>query len=142
MTTEVQKQERSQHIGWIDLRNDGILQEIAIMSRNKNNGDIYFIAINDLDEIDKRRIIKVLNKPDANKYPLWELMANTTMPNGQNTLEFFHQLVKIRTERGQILPVGSNKMGAGISSLTERPQLGVDEVKRGPGRPPKASSGD
>src|SRR6478736_1025792 len=100
------------HVEWIDLHNDGILQEIIVMSKNQSNGDIYFIAIQDLDQIDRLRMLRVLRKKDASKYPLWDLLSNETLKNGMNALEFFHQLTKVRTRTGKILPVNSGRIGA------------------------------
>ena len=109
------------HVEWIDLHNDGIAQEIIVMSRNQTTGDIYFIAIQDLDQIDRLRMLRVLKRKDAAKYPLYELLANETLKNGMNALEFFHQLVKIRTAAGKILAVDSGKRGA--VNLTVNPAL-------------------
>ena len=128
-------QKTYKHVEWIDLRLDNILEEIVIMGVNEGNGDIYHISTKDLDAMDLARLRKVLNKPTAHLYPLWENMANDTLKNGMNTLEFFHQLVKIRTVQGRILPVNSGRIGAGYSSLTPRPVM-IEEEKRGPGRPP------
>lgn len=121
------------HIGWIDLRNDGTQQEVAVLKENPDNGDIYYIPISDLDEIDRKRLIKILKTPNGQQYPLWELMANNTLANGQNALDFFHQLVKIRTANGTILPVNSGRIGTRVANqnLTERPA-----ESRGRGRPP------
>lgn len=107
------------HVEWIDLHNDGIAQEIIVMSKNQNTGDIYFIAIQDLDQIDRLRMLRVLKKRDAHKYPLYDLLANETLKNGMNALDFFHQLVKIRTTTGKILPVGSGKQG--VANFTNNP---------------------
>ncbi len=123
------------HIGWIDLKGDGTQQEIAVLKVDPENEDIYFIAINDLDDIDRRRLIKVLKTPNALNYPLWELMANNTLSNGQNALDFFHQLVKIRTHSGTIMSVNSGRIGskpAHLQNLTQKPAA----ESRGRGRPP------
>lgn len=100
------------HVEWLDLHNDGVAHEIIILSRNGVTGDLYFISMTDLDQIDKVRIARVLQKKDAAKLPLWELLANETLKNGMNALEFFHQLAKIRTVNGKVFPVDSNKRGA------------------------------
>ena len=102
------------HVEWIDLYNDGIAHEIIVLSRNHINGDIYFIPMNDLDQIDRLRMARVLHKPNANELPLWELLSNETLKNGMNALEFFHQLAKIRTVNGKVFPVDSNKKGATV----------------------------
>lgn len=116
------------HVEWIDLRLNGIQEEIIVMSKNQNNGDIFFIAIQDLDQIDKMRMLKVLKKKDAHKYPLWDLLSNETLKNGMNALDFFHQLVKIRTVTGKIIPVGAGKMGV-AQHFTQNPNAMPAEVQ-------------
>lgn len=100
------------HVEWIDLHNDGVAHEIIILSRNINNGDLYFIAMQDLDQIDRLRMARVLRKKDAGKLPLWELLSNETLKNGMNALDFFHQLAKLRTVNGKVFSVDSNRRGA------------------------------
>lgn len=107
------------HVEWIDLHNDGIAHEIIVLSRNVNNGDLYFISMTDLDQIDRLRMAKVLNKKDAAVIPLWELLSHETLKNGMNALEFFHQLAKIRTVNGKVFPVDSNKRGAYINPAAQ-----------------------
>jgi hypothetical protein len=114
------------HVEWIDLHLDGIDQEVIVMSKNQNNGDIFFIAIQDLDQIDRARMLQVLRRKDAGKYPLWDLLSQTTLRNGMNALEFFHQLVKIRTVTGKILPVGAGKQGS--MNFTANPNLTAKPV--------------
>ena len=118
---QAQAPQRIPHVEWIDLHNDGVSQEVIVMSRNVNNGDLYFILISDLDEIDRSRILRVLKKRDADKYPLYDLLINDTLKNGMNALEFFHQLVKIRLSNGMIVPVDSGKRSS--MNFTVNPNL-------------------
>ena len=67
-----------------------------------DNGDLYFIRIDYLDEIDRARLRQILSRRDAAKYPLWDLMDQRTLPNGMRALEFFHQIVQVRAESGKI----------------------------------------
>lgn len=126
---------KSIHLERISLKNDGVFEEVLIMSKNENTGDIYYIAVNDLDTIDKKRVIRILSRRDANNYPLYDLMANETLANGMNALEFFHQLVKIRTVNGDIFPVNSGKTGGRVEVQEEEAA-----APRRPGRPPKQAS--
>ncbi len=143
------------HIAWADIYNNGVLIEIAVVALDEKNGDLYFIPIAALDNVDRERLIKIITKRDAHKYPLWDLMSGSTLKNGINALEYFNQLVKVRSVSGQIFTPNSGKMGA-ASTLTTRPTTfgappaqqaevaqqpvteGVQEepVRRGPGRPP------
>lgn len=88
------------HTEWVDLLNNGVAVEVIVMKRDQRNGDLYFIRTDYLDEIDRRRILQILKKRDADKYPLWDLLDNTTLGNGENALEYFHQLVRVVTESG------------------------------------------
>lgn len=139
-------EQKYDHVRWIDLAGNGIGKEVLVVSEDKSNGDLYFIPVEHLDEIDKMRVISMLRSRDAKNYPLWEVMANTTLKNGMNALVMFHQLVKVRTAQGHILAPGKGR-GIRPQSITE--QLGgvaptepgvqpAQEQKRGPGRPPKA----
>lgn len=130
------------HVRLLDLHADGVAREVLVLSENKATGDIYFILSNDLDEIDKMRLIKILSKPDASRYPLWELLINETLANGQNALELYHQLVKVRLKNGKIFPISANvssSMTLQQSPMRPTDSQFADGEKRGPGRPPKTS---
>lgn len=129
-----------QHVRSVDLIGNGIVKEILVMNEDLSNGDIYFIAVDHLDEIDRGRILQMLRHRDAVSLPLWEVMANTTLKNGQNALLFFHQLVKVRTQAGQILPPGKGRGLPHKVAQTLTQELTTSEAqteKRGPGRPSK-----
>lgn len=119
------QQQSFPHIELLDLYNDGIVYETAIVKRDKSNGDIYFIRIDYLDEIDRGRLRKILMKRDAGKYELWDLLSNETLGNGQNALELFHQLVKVKTVSGRIFNPALGKFGAQraqVENTTKRKQ--------------------
>lgn len=143
------------HVSWADIHNNGVLTEVAVMSLDPKNGDLYYIPIASLDIIDRERFEKVISKRDAGKYPLWDLLSGTTLKNGVNALEYFNQLVKCRTASGQIFTPQQGKIGGAFSakpSVNAKPvsaeELAAamatatyggdhdDEQKRGPGRPP------
>lgn len=113
-----QSQKTFPHVQLLDLFDDGVLYECAVVKRDPS-GDIYFIRIDYLDEIDRGRLRKVLSHRDATKYELWDLLDNETMGNGQNALEFFHQLVKVKTVSGRIFTPGLGKVGASRRALSE-----------------------
>lgn len=125
----VAKHDSLPHVEWVDLEENGVAVEIIVMKRDKRNNDLYFIKTEELDEIDRRRLNQILRKRDAGKYELWDLLDNTILGNGENALEFFHQLVRVRTDSGQILIPGAGRTGVILRS--EEPG------KRGPGRPAK-----
>ncbi len=115
------------HIEVMDLYNDGIAYEIAVIKRDPTNGDVFFIRIDHLDDIDRGRLRKILSKRDANKYELWDLLSNETLGNGQNALDFFHQLVSVRTQGGKIFKPGLGKYGvqrAAVEASSAKPKKG------------------
>lgn len=139
--------QKFQHVRWIDIQKNGVAKEVLVLNEDKSNGDLYFIPVEHLDDIDKQRVVGILRSRDAQHYPLWEVMAGTTLRNGMNALIFFHQLVKVRTAQGQILAPGR---GRGIAPVSLTQALGGDAAqaqaeaaaapetaKRGPGRPAK-----
>lgn len=152
------------HIAWADLYSNGVLVEIAVVALDEKNGDLYFIPISALDSIDRERLVRIIGKRDAHKYPLWDLLSSSTLKNGMNALEYFNQLVKVRTVSGQFFAPGVGKVGGLGGQLSVRPQVSAPQpppqalheavanasypevepaaaaepyhVKRGPGRPP------
>lgn len=105
------------HVEWIELNNDGILHECAIMRRDAN-GNVLFFKTNDLDEIDKRRLAGILMDRNSRSFELWDLMAQKTLGNGMNALAYFHQLVRQLTPNGKILDPRSGQMGGATAGQT------------------------
>ncbi len=124
----IQKHSTLPHVEWIDLDDNGVAVECVIVKRDLRSGDIYFIKTSDLDQIDRNRITSILRKRDAEKYELWDLLSNTTLGNGMNALEFFHQLVRVRTNSGVIMVPSPSRVGFTVAPENMQP-------KRGPGRP-------
>lgn len=89
------------HVEWIDLHNNGQLHEVAIVKRDQI-GNIYFIALRELDIVDKRRMAGILSNRNAASVELYELLMQITLGNGVNALDYFHQLVKVRSTSGHI----------------------------------------
>jgi hypothetical protein len=96
------------HVFLIDWHDDGILREIIVVMED-NVGSIYGIEVNRLHPIDKGRLKKVITSIHADKYQLWQLLADSRLPNGMNALDFFHaNYVKVKRPRGSI---GALSMG-------------------------------
>jgi len=139
------------HYVSMDLYGNGIGYNVVIVKEDENNGDVYFIKEEDLDSIDRKRMRQILSKRNADQYPLWDLMAQTILKNGVNALEYFHQLVQVRTASGQIIPPSGSRQGMRqpiMRQPQQAPQQKVEESaeaestpkKKGPGRPKKKSS--
>lgn len=90
------------HVAWIDLKDNGLLVECAILKQD-SFGNVYYIETGKLDNIDKRRLVRILNNRNAASMPLWDLMSQTTLNNGVNALTYFHQLVKLISQEHIII---------------------------------------
>jgi hypothetical protein len=146
------KSEKYPHIEFLDLNNDGVFIECAIMKRTPE-GAVHYIDISLLDNIDKSRLLKIVTNRLAETFELWDLMSQLTLNNGMNALKYFHQLTNITTTDG-VKVKGSKSMAGRIPTAKNggvkadkpvkiEPQQSVEAPvsdeppKRGPGRPPK-----
>jgi len=107
------------HIEWIDLHQDGIMHECAILKKDVN-GNIYFFEVGPLDNIDKQRLFNIITNRNADKYELWDMMSQVTLGNGMNALAYFHQLVKIITAGGKVTSPRSGEIGAPMGQVDTR----------------------
>lgn len=140
------EQKQYRHYVSMDLYGNGIAHNVLLVKEDEENGDVYFIRESDLDEVDKARMRQILTKRHANTMPLWEVMAQVTLKNGKNALEYFHQLVKVRTSSGQIINPSAARRGIirrPLSQQTAKPlaeekhEEPVQAKTRSPGRPKK-----
>lgn len=124
MTTEVSykssKSANWTHVEWIELNNDGILHECAILKRDQL-GNVLFFKTNDLDDIDKRRLANILADRNARNFALWDLMAQKTLGNGVNALAYFHQLVRQLTPNGKVLDPRAGQVGGAVTGTHTLP---------------------
>ena len=100
------------HTKWIDLKNDGVMNECAVLKED-GFGNIYYVEIPSLDNVDRDRIARMLTAPRAKEIPLWEIMSNTQLRNGMNALDYFHQLTKVITPEGVIMNPRVGAVGTG-----------------------------
>jgi len=131
----VAKHDTLPHVEWVDLEDNKVAVEVIVVKRDERNGDLYYIKTESLDDIDRKRLITILRKRDADKYKLWDLLDNTTLGNGENALEYFHQLVKVLTEGGQVLTPGAGRQGISLRPDSHAVPVEQEGAKRGPGRP-------
>jgi hypothetical protein len=86
------------HIFFFDTENDGRLREVAVVKAARTPDgsvqSVYYIDIALLDNVDKGRLKGLVTGQHADKYELWDLMSQSTLNNGKNALDYFHQLVK------------------------------------------------
>ena len=96
----------------LDLKRNGIGVEVTLINTievgNDEHGvmqhEVWFIKNDELDNIDKARLLEVLQKSaKVNDFqPLYETLADVTLRNGENALDYFHQYVKILYPSGVI----------------------------------------
>lgn len=120
MTVKTRKSPKYPHIEWVDLYDNGVFVECAIVKRDRR-GNIYFIRLDRLDGIDLERMFSIVNNRNAKNFELWDLMHQVTLGNGINALTYFHQLVEIVTPSGQIMKPKLGVAGGGVPVTMEVP---------------------
>jgi hypothetical protein len=114
MAVRIQKDPKAPpHIEWIDLYGNGMMYECAILKKDPR-GNVTYFETNKLDNIDKKRLHRIVTSRNARSFPLWELMSQITLPNGMNSLEYFHQLAKTISPEGVIMSPRSGVLGTGV----------------------------
>lgn len=117
------------HTQWIDLKNNGVLIECAVLKED-GFGNVYYIEIPSLDGIDKNRLTRIIATPRSADIPLWETMGNSMLKNGMNALEYFHQLVKIITPEGVIMNPRIGTIGTGKIDTVVPTQIGDETAPK------------
>ena len=107
------------HLEWLDLGNDNVMIECAVMKRDEF-GNIYYIPLTALDAIDRGRMRDIVCKRNAHMLPLWEVMQAQTLGNGVNALDYFHQLVKIVTPDGVVMDPQVGRIGVSKQTVGKR----------------------
>ena len=111
-----------QHIFYFDAVGDGRLKEVAVvkMDRAKDGTvlSIYYIDVSLLDNIDKGRLKTIVTSRHADKYELWDLLSQSTLSNGKNALDYFHQLTKVEHGQGAVVTGFSSGL-AGVAAQGE-----------------------
>lgn len=112
LTTNVRQTVKLNHVEYIDVDGDGVLEEVAVVKRS-DDGTVHYINIAPLDPIDKARLKRIVTSQHADKYPLWELLAQSKLENGMNALDFFHSnLIKVKRGTGTT----STQFGGGLAT--------------------------
>ena len=116
VTYKSQKSREYPHVEWLELHQDGVLHECAVMRRTPD-GSVLFFRTNDQDEIDRRRLAGILADRNAANFELWDLMSQKTLGNGMNALAYFNQLVKLLSPGGKVMDPKSGQIGTGAVSV-------------------------
>lgn len=105
------------HVYYFDQTGDGRLREIALVKQDKNRDgtvrSIYYIDIMLLDNVDKGRLKSIITNRHSDKYELWDLLSQSTLSNGKNALDYFHQLTKVEHGAGAV----NTGFGGGLASI-------------------------
>lgn len=99
-------------IQYLDLNRNGVAVEVTVVKHfevgkdesGKPQYETWFIRNEELDNIDRQRLLEVLQKSArVNDFqPLYETLADVTLGNGVNALDYFHQYVKVLYPSGVI----------------------------------------
>lgn len=110
----------------LDLNRNGVAIEVTVLNAinvgkdedGKDQHEIWFIRNDELDNIDKQRLLEVLQKSArvGDFQPLYETLADVTLGNGCNALDYFHQYVKVLYPSGVI-----QRPKLGRTAVTHRP---------------------
>ena len=113
-------------IKYLDLNRNGVLVEVTVVNsiqvgtdeNGKPQHEVWFIKNDELDAIDRQTLLEVLQKSArVNDFqPLYETLADVTLGNGENALEYFHQYVKILFPSGTIQRPKRGRMAAVMRS--------------------------
>jgi hypothetical protein len=105
------------HIFNFDISGDGRMREVAVVKADRNPDksirSIYYIDVALLDNVDKGRLKTIVTSRHSDKYELWDLLAQSTLSNGKNALDYFHQLV--RSEQG--VGTVNTSLGGGLAGV-------------------------
>lgn len=114
------------HVFLCDVDDSGLLKEILLVKKAKD-GTVYYVDINTLHPIDKSRIKKIVSSQHADKYECYELLAQATLSNGVNALDFFHSNnVKIKRPKGAL--AATNQGLASVNAYVSDKMIGSDHV--------------
>jgi len=87
------------HVFHFDIAGDNKFREVAVVKMAKTADgtiqSVYYIDVGLCDQVDKGRMKTIVTSVHADKYELWDLLSQTTLNNGKNALDYFHQLVKV-----------------------------------------------
>lgn len=101
------------HIEWLELYQDGTLHECAVLKTDVVGNKLFF-KTNDLDAIDKDRLVRILSDRNARSMELWDLMSTKTLGNGVNALAYFNQLVRQLTAAGKVVDPRVGQVSTGV----------------------------
>jgi len=116
------------HVFWIDLKGNGVLSECAVFKED-GFGNTYYMEIPTLDDIDKKRLVRILQGRNAETFELWDLMSQVTLNNGINALEYFHQLVKVITPEGVVMNPRAGTVGGGTVNTNSPEEMASMKMK-------------
>lgn len=105
------QQKISRHVKGLRVSKEKNVYRECVVLAEAPNGDIFFIPVTELDEVDQLRMRNILDQPTTDSQHLWEAMASYTLLNGVNALEYFNQLTKILTADGDVLAFTSGYRG-------------------------------
>ena len=113
----------------LDPNNNVEMQREVIVMKKWNDGTIYFIDPNHLDAIDRKRMLRALGRANKVGVELWTVLKDTSLSNGANGLDFFHQYVQTYRPTGAVRAPDAARLQSVVSRDRDlaieraRPQL-------------------
>jgi len=87
-------------------------KEVIVM-KTWEDGTVYFIDPDHLDTIDRKRLLRALQRANKSEVELWTVLKETSLSNGSNGLDYFHQLVQTYKPAGaKTAPTAEQLAGA------------------------------
>ena len=79
---------------FLDTRGEQESSKEVVVMKTWEDGTVYFIDPDHLDTIDRKRLIRALQRANRSEVELWTVLKETALSNGANGLDYFHQLVQ------------------------------------------------
>jgi len=107
-----------QNTMYLDVRGDQETAKEIVVMKTWEDGTMYFIDPDHLDTIDRKRLQRALQRANRAKVELWTVLKETSLSNGANGLDYFHQLTQT------FKPTGANKAptAAKLADVIKRDQ--------------------
>ena len=86
--------EKPKNSMFLDVRGEQEASKEVIVMKTWEDGTIYFVDPDHLDTIDRKRLLRALRRANRSEVELWTVLQETSLSNGANGLDYFHQLVQ------------------------------------------------
>ena len=89
-------------------------KEVVVMKKWED-GTVYYIDPDHLDTIDRKRLIRALQRAERSGVELWLVLKDTALSNGSNGLDYFHQLTQTFRPDGETTTPSAQQVASAIN---------------------------